>query len=145
MYCLRHTPPILKQGDSVDVLQTRNELAKMLGYSTWADLRRPTRLWDTTNMKSFLDEVDKASNAAGREFEMLMAFAREKQPGLMSIPADSGFYWYEQYSRSVLHFDSQSVRLTLVRRVQQESWIRRRKLFHVTFRLWRCRLSGNRR
>ena len=122
----------------MDVLQTRNELAKMLGYSTWADFATADQMMGSaTNMKSFLDEVDKASKqAAGREFEMLMAFAREKQPGLMSIPADSGFYWYEQYSRSVLHFDSQSVRPYFgYDRVQQGILDTAAKLFHVTFKV----------
>jgi thimet oligopeptidase len=122
----------------MDVLQTRNELAKMLGYSTWADFATADQMMGSaTNMKSFLGEVDNASKqAAGREFAMLLAFAREKQPGLTSIPADSGFYWYEQYRRSVLHFDSQSVRPYFpYDRVQQGVLDTAAKLFHVTFKV----------
>src|SRR5579864_2541687 len=68
----------------MDVLRTRSELAKMLGYGTWADFATADQMMGSAaNMKAFLNDVDQASrDTAKREFEMLMAFARQKQPGL---------------------------------------------------------------
>jgi thimet oligopeptidase len=121
----------------MDVLKTRNDLAKMLGYSTWADFATADQMMGSAaNMKKFLDDVDQASRApAKREFEMLLKFAREKQPGLTTIPAYSGFYWYEQYRRSVFSFDSQSVRPYFpYDRVQQGVLDTAAKLFHISFK-----------
>ena len=121
----------------MDVLRTRNDLAKTLGYSNWADLATADQMMGSAaNMKTFLNEVDQASQqTAKREFEMLLTFARQKQPGLTTIPAYSGFYWYEQYRRAVLNFDSQSVRPYFpYDRVQQGVLDTAAKLFHISFK-----------
>ena len=121
----------------MDVLRTRNELAKMLGYSSWADFATADQMiGSASNMKSFLNDVDQASrDTAKREYGMLLEFARQKQPGLTTIPAYSGFYWYEQYRRSVFNFDSQSVRPYFpYDRVQQGILDTAAKLFHVAFK-----------
>jgi len=121
----------------MDVLQTRNDLAKMLGYSSWADYATADQMiGSAANMKSFLNDVDQASKqGAKREFEMLLTFARGKQVGLTTIPAYSGPYWYEQYRRSVFNFDSQSVRPYFpYDRVQQGILDTASKLFHISFK-----------
>ena len=121
----------------MDVLRTRNELAKMLGYSSWADFATADQMMGSAaNMKAFLNDVDQASrDTAKREYGMLLEFARQKQPGLATIPAWSGFYWYEQYRRSVFNFDSQSVRPYFpYDRVQQGILDTASKLFHVEFK-----------
>jgi len=121
----------------MDVLRTRSELAKMLGYGTWADFATADQMMGSAaNMKMFLNDVDQASrDTAKREYEMLVKFAQEKQPGLTTIPAWSGFYWYEQYRRSVFNFDSQSVRPYFpYERVQQGILDTAARLFHVSFK-----------
>ena len=121
----------------MDVLRTRYELAKMLSYPYWADLATADQMiGSAANMKSFLDGVDKASKpAADHEYEMLLNFAKQKEPGRTTIPAYAGAYLYEQYSRSVLQFDSQSVRPYFpYDRVQQGILDTAAKLFHVTFK-----------
>jgi thimet oligopeptidase len=121
----------------MDVLRTRNELAKMLGYTSWADFATADQMMGSAaNMKAFLNDVDQASrDTAKREYAMLLEFARQKQPGLTTIPAWSGFYWYEQYRRSVFNFDSQSVRPYFpYDRVQQGILDTASKLFHVGFK-----------
>jgi thimet oligopeptidase len=121
----------------MDVLKTRYELAKMLGYPDWADLATADQMiGSAANMKSFLDGVDKVSKeAADREYGLLLAFAKEKQPGLTTIPAYAGAYWYEQYSRSVMQFDSQAVRPYFpYDRVERGVLDTAAKLFHVTFK-----------
>jgi thimet oligopeptidase len=121
----------------MDVLTTRNDLAKILGYSSWADFATADQMMaSAANMKTFLNDVDQASQqTARRELEMLMGFVHEKQPGVTTIPAYSGAYWYEQYRRAVLNFDSQSVRPYFpYDRVQQGVLDTAAKLFHISFK-----------
>jgi thimet oligopeptidase len=121
----------------LDVLKTRSQIAKILGYATFADLATADQMiGSAANMKSFLAAVDAASRpASGREYDMLLAFARQKQPGIAAIPAYGRFYWEDQYARSTLNFDSQSVRPYFpYDRVQQGILDTAAKLFHVTFK-----------
>ena len=121
----------------LDVLKTRYELARILGYPTFADLATADQMIGTAaNMKSFLNDVDIASRPAShREYDMLLAFARQKQPGLSAIPAYGRFYWEDQYARTTLNFDSQSVRPYFTYdRVQQGILDTAAKLFHVSFK-----------
>jgi thimet oligopeptidase len=121
----------------LDVLKTRYELAKILGYSGFADLATADQMiGSAANMKKFLAEVDQASRpAARREFDMLTAFARQKQPDLQRIPAYGRSYWEEQYAQANFHFDSQSVRTYFpYERVQQGILDTAAKLFHIQFK-----------
>src|SRR5208282_2800550 len=79
----------------LDVLKTRDGLAKLLGYTSYADLATADQMMGSAdNMKKFLNDVDVALRPAShREYEMLLAFARQKQPGLAAIPAYARFYW----------------------------------------------------
>jgi len=121
----------------LDVLKTRYEMAKILGYPTFADLATADQMIGTAaNMKAFLNEVDVASRPASRrEYDMLLAFARQKQPGIAFIPAYGRFYWEDQYARTTFNFDSQSVRPYFTYdRVQQGVLDTAAKLFHVAFK-----------
>jgi thimet oligopeptidase len=121
----------------LDVLKTRYELAKILGYPTYADLATADQMIGTAaNMKAFLNDVDLASRPASRrEYDMLLAFARQKQPGIAAIPAYGRTYWADQYARTTLNFDSQSVRPYFTYdRVQQGILDTAAKLFHVSFK-----------
>src|SRR4029077_1474531 len=96
----------------LDVLKTRYELAKILGYASFADLATADQMIGTAaNMKAFLNQVDVASRPASRRaYDMLRAPALPKQPGIPAIPAYGRFYWADQYARTTFDFDSQSVR-----------------------------------
>ena len=121
----------------LDVLKTRYQIAKTLGYPTFADLATADQMIaSAAHMKSFLAQVDTASRpASGREYEMLLAFARQEQPGITAIPAYSRLYWQDQYARSTLNFDSQSVRPYFpYDRVQQGIFDTASKLFHISFK-----------
>jgi thimet oligopeptidase len=121
----------------LDVLKTRYELARILGYATFADLATADQMIGTAaNMKAFLNEVDVASRPASRrEYDMLLAFARQKQPKIEAIPAYGRFYWEEQYARTTFNFDSQSVRPYFTYdRVQQGVLDTAAKLFHLSFK-----------
>ena len=94
------------------LLQTRKDLANLLGYPTWADLATADQMiGSTSNLRAFLDQVDVASRGdAQRENDSLVAFVGQKDPGALPLTdADSG-YWNEQYRRTTYDFDSQSVR-----------------------------------
>ncbi|MGA2101539.1 MAG: M3 family metallopeptidase [Candidatus Sulfotelmatobacter sp.] len=121
----------------LDVLKTRYELARILGYPTFADLATADQMIGTAaNMKAFLNDVDVASRSAShREYDMLLAFARQKQPGLSAIPAYGRTHWADQYARATFNFDSQSVRPYFTYdRVQQGILDTAAKLFHVSFK-----------
>ena len=121
----------------LDLLKTRAELAKILGYRTWADFATADQMMGSAaNMKSLLTDVDVASHdAAKREYALLLAFARQKQPDLAAIPAYGSFYLYEQYGRSTFGFDSQAVRPYFpYDRVQQGILDTAARLFHVAFK-----------
>ena len=121
----------------LDVLKARYEVAKLIGYPNYADLATADQMIGTAaKMKSFLNEVDAASRALSRrEYEILLTFAREKNPGMTLIPIYSRAYWEDQYARARYNFDSQSVRPYFpYERVQQGVLDTAAKLFHVTFK-----------
>ncbi len=99
--------PILEQ-----LLATRQEIATILGFRSWADLATADQMMGSAaNVRTFLNKLDEASrDGARQEVAMILDFARRRQPGLQSIDMSSRGYWYEQYRRSAFDFDSQSVR-----------------------------------
>ncbi len=120
----------------LDLLQTRQELATILGYQSWADLATADQMMQSaTNMQSFLDELEAASRAgAEREFAIILDFARERQPGLTEIDLAARGYWYEQYRRFAFQFDSQSVRPYFPYSQVEPGILRTaEQLFHVSF------------
>lgn len=125
------------QGILLDLLKTRRQIANILGFETWADLATADQMMaSASNMKGFLDALDKATKpGAEREYAMVLDFARQLDPKLVSIDADSRAYWYEQYRRSVYDFDSQSVRPYFPYGPVEKGVLQTaEKLFQVTFR-----------
>jgi thimet oligopeptidase len=96
----------------LDLLATRQEIATVLGFRSWADLATADQMMGSAaNVRTFLAKLNEASLAgARREHELILAFARERQPGIEAIDSTSRAYWYEQFRRSAFDFDSQSVR-----------------------------------
>jgi len=94
------------------LLATRQEIATVLGFRSWADLATADQMMGSAaNVRKFLARLDEASReGARREFEQIMDFARGRQPGLEAIDITSRAYWYEQFRRSAYDFDSNSVR-----------------------------------
>jgi thimet oligopeptidase len=94
------------------LLATRQEIATVLGFRSWADLATADQMMGSAaNVRTFLAKLDEASrDGAAREVELVLDFARGRQPGLESIDITSRGYWYEQFRRSAYDFDSQSVR-----------------------------------
>ncbi|HVN93466.1 MAG TPA: M3 family metallopeptidase, partial [Terracidiphilus sp.] len=96
----------------LDLLATRQEIATILGFRSWADLATADQMMGSAaNVRGFLSRLDEASReGAAREHELIVDFARQKQPGFGEIDITSRGYWYEQFRRRAFDFDSQSVR-----------------------------------
>jgi thimet oligopeptidase len=94
------------------LLATRQEIANVLGFRSWADLATADQMMESAaNARVFLKKLDEASRDGGRrEHNMILEFAQGSEPGLGAIDMTSRGYWYEQYRRSAFDFDSQSVR-----------------------------------
>ncbi len=96
----------------LDLLAAREEMAKLLGFRSWADLATVDQMMGSAaNMRSFLNEVEVAAReTAQREFAELEAFVRERDPGALPLTLSDARFWEEQFRRSRFDFDSQSVR-----------------------------------
>lgn len=96
----------------LDLLATRQEIATVLGFRSWADLATADQMMGSAaNVRTFLAKLNEASvEGAKREYDLIFGFASGRQPGLKDIDATSRGYWYEQFRRSAFDFDSQSVR-----------------------------------
>ena len=96
----------------LDLLATRQEIADVLGFRSWADLATADQMMGSAkNVREFLAKLDEASREGARqEHAAVVEFARERQPGIEAIDVVSRGYWYEQFRRAKFDFDSQSVR-----------------------------------
>src|SRR4029077_1740517 len=75
----------------LDLLSTRQEIATILGFRSWADLATADQMMGSAaNVRTFLARLDEASrDGAAREVELVLDFARSRQPGLESIDITS--------------------------------------------------------
>ncbi|MGA2729560.1 MAG: M3 family metallopeptidase [Terracidiphilus sp.] len=96
----------------LDLLATRQEIATILGFRSWADLATADQMMGSAaNVRTFLAKLDEASReGAKREHELILDFTRSREPGVKEIDIVSRGYWYEQFRRAEFDFDSQSVR-----------------------------------
>ena len=125
--------PVLK-----NLLETREELAHTLGYSTYADLATADQMiGSASNLKTFLDQVDAATKeASDREYKQLLTFAQKRQPGVTEISDSDSRYWAEQYRKATYDFDAQSVRPYFpYAQVEAGILATASKFFHLTFQL----------
>jgi len=96
----------------LDLLATRQEIATVLGFGSWADLATADQMMKSAaNVRTFLTKLDEASReGAQHEHGQVLEFARQREPSLKEIDITSRGYWYEQFRRDKFDFDSQSVR-----------------------------------
>jgi len=96
----------------LDLLATRQEIAEILGFRSWADLATADQMMTSAaNVRTFLIKLNEASlEGACREHKLILDFVRQREPELAAIDMASHGYWYEQFRRSTFDFDSQSVR-----------------------------------
>ena len=121
----------------LDLLGTRQEIATVLGFRSWADLATADQMMGSAaNVRTFLARLNDASReGAVHEHKLILDFARQKQAGLEEIDITSRGYWYEQFRRSAFDFDSQSVRPYFpYERVEAGVLETAAKLFKIEFR-----------
>ena len=121
----------------LDLLATRQEIASVLGFRSWADLATADQMMKSAaNVRTFLAKLDEASREGARlEHAEVLVFARKRQPELAEIDIVSRGYWYEQFRRTKYDFDSQSVRPYFpYPRVEAGVLETAAKLFKVEFR-----------
>ena len=96
----------------LDLLKTREEMAEVLGFRSWADLATVDQMMGSAaNMRKFLSEVEHAAReTAQREFTELEAFVRNRDPKALPLTLSDARFWEEQFRRAEYDFDSQSVR-----------------------------------
>jgi Zn-dependent oligopeptidase len=96
----------------LDLLATRQEIADVLGFRSWADLATADQMMKSAaNVREFLLKLDEASRKGARmEHAEVLTFAQGREPGLEAIDMTARGYWYEQFRRAKFDFDSQSVR-----------------------------------
>lgn len=119
------------------MLSTRYEIAGLLGYKSWADYLAADRMIGSgPAIAAFIQELDAAVRPdAEKEFQMLLAEKRKKDPGATSIGLEEKSYYQEQVRRSRFDFDSQSVRPYFpYAEVEKGILDTAATLFHVTFR-----------
>jgi thimet oligopeptidase len=118
------------------VLTTRAQLARELGFANWAELATVDKLIQTpANVRGLMVELDKAAKpVAEKEYAEILKFAQEGEPGLTAIPAYSAGYWMELYQRTAYGFDSQAVRAYFpFAEVQRGVLETMARFFHVRF------------
>ena len=75
----------------LDLLATRQEIALVLGFRSWADLATADQMMGSAaNVRTFLAKLNAASlDGANREHELILEFARTREPGLKAIDITS--------------------------------------------------------
>jgi thimet oligopeptidase len=125
------------RGVLTNMMQTRYEIATLLGYSSWADYNAADKMMGNgRNIANFIAQLNAASRPmAEREFAMLLAEKRKTNPEAVEIVSYESFRFTELVRRSQYDFDSQSVRPYLpYNQVKQGIMDTAATLFHVSFR-----------
>ncbi|HVI08354.1 MAG TPA: M3 family metallopeptidase [Candidatus Binatia bacterium] len=118
------------------LLNTRYEIATLLGYSSWADYNAADKMIvKGQNIADFIKEVKDASRPlAQKEFDMLLEEKRKTEPNAAEIWDYERGYLSELVRRSKYNFDSQSVRPYFpFNQVKQGILDSASDLFHVSF------------
>ena len=119
------------------MMQTRYDIATLLGYSSWADYNAADKMIKKgANIGEFIQQVDDATRPiAVREFAMLLKEKQKTDPGAKEIGDYEQSHLEELLRRSQYDFDSQSVRPYFpFAQVKQGILDTAAKLFQVTFR-----------
>jgi thimet oligopeptidase len=119
------------------MLQTRYEIATLLGYRSWADYNAADKMIGSgARIAEFIRDLDAAVRPlADKEFQMLLAEKRKSDPKATTIGLEERSYYEELVRRARYNFDSQSVRPYFpYQRVKQGILDTAATLFHVEFR-----------
>ncbi len=94
------------------LLQKRHALAKMLGYSSYADYSLEDKMMKSSSkVAEFIEEIsEQARVAASYEYDALIAKKREYEPDATQVFGYERSYLEEKVKRESFAFDSQDVR-----------------------------------
>ncbi|HTR67485.1 MAG TPA: M3 family metallopeptidase [Terriglobales bacterium] len=118
------------------MMQTRYDIAKLLGYSSWADYNAADKMIAKgQNIADFIKSVEDAARPTmEREFAMLLAEKQKTDPGAKDVQEYEVSHLNELVRRAKYDFDSQSVRPYLpYASVRQGILDTAAKLFQVSF------------
>jgi hypothetical protein len=97
----------------LDLLATRQEIASVLGFRSWADLATADQMMESAaNVRTFPGQAGRSQprRRAATSMSRSSRLRAQRQPELKEIDITSRGYWYEQFRRTKYDFDSQSVR-----------------------------------
>ncbi len=119
------------------MLQTRYEIARLLGYTSWADYSAAgTMIGSGEHIASFIQQLDKTVRPfANRELGVLLAEKRKSIPDAKELWNYDNWYYPELVRRAQYDFDSRSLRPYFpFQQVQQGVLDTAARFFGVTFR-----------
>ena len=119
------------------MIARRDELARLLGFTTWADYAVADKMvGSAANASAFIERVATASEAASnRDYQTLLKRKQQDEPGATVVNRWETSYYRELVRRSDYDFDSQQVRPYFpYERVKQGVLDISSRLFGVTFR-----------
>jgi thimet oligopeptidase len=121
----------------LDMMQTRYEIATILGYESWADYNAADKMIGKgKNIAAFLQQLDAVTHPiAEREAAILLAEKQKTDPQARDLAMYDRWYDKELVRRSRYDFDSQTLRPYLAYdRVKQGILNTAASLFHISFR-----------
>ncbi len=119
------------------MMTKRFELARLIGYPTWADYITADKMVETAkNASTFIDRIVAASGPQSKvEYATLLKRKQQDVPGATAINAWEKTYYSELVRKASYDFDSQSVRPYFpFDRVRQGLFDVTSRLFGVTYR-----------
>ena len=119
------------------MMQTRYEIASLLGYSSWADYNAADKMIvKGDGIAGFIEKIDTAARpVAEKEFAMLLDEKKRSDPSAHDLADYEISYLSEQVRRAKFDFDSQSVRPYLpYPKVKQGILDTAATLFQLSFR-----------
>ena len=119
------------------MIARRAELAKLAGFSSWADYITADKMVESAARASqFIDRIVEASGPKAKaEFETLLKRKQQDVPGATGVNAWERSYYSELVRKASYDFDSQTVRPYFAfDRVKQGLFDVTGKLFGVTYR-----------
>jgi thimet oligopeptidase len=120
-----------------DMMETRYEIATLIGYSSWADYNAADKMIMTgKNLAKFIQDLDATTRPiAQREFAILLAEKQKTDPRATEILSYEVSHLAELVRRSKYDFDSQTVRPYLpYNEVKKGIMDTAATLFQVSFR-----------
>ena len=95
-----------------ELLAVREERARLLGFTDWADFETETRMIGTgAAIPAFLDRLDEASrDAAAAEYERLLARLRRDVPDAEAVTSADYWFLMSALKREEYDVDAQLVR-----------------------------------